>query len=248
MNRHLLRALLALYPRAFRDRYGTELASLTDELIRAGEITPLLAVLNLAGGAALEWGRVLTGSRRAALAVAAAAVMAAAGSFIVAAAGIFYVTGHARPPGTAASAGSVGVNAVVGQFCADWFRAVGVNPAWTAQFAAGTNAAAKPGRAFEVPVFVLMPGQLIGIQTGPSPSQAKLGAAGPCGGMVYGFVTSKKPAVGSVLTIDGVKFWLIGIAYQPQAGYSPDVFVPLALGHRQQDAQRLPLQSGSLKK
>jgi hypothetical protein len=85
MNGHLLRGLLALYPRTFRDRYGAELARLTDELINAGEITPLLTVLNLAGGAALEWGRVLTGSRRAALAVSAAAVMAAAGSLVIAA-------------------------------------------------------------------------------------------------------------------------------------------------------------------
>jgi capsular polysaccharide biosynthesis protein len=63
MNRHLLRVLLALYPRAWRDRYGTELAGLTEDLISAGEITLLAAVVNLTGGAALEWGRVLAGSR-----------------------------------------------------------------------------------------------------------------------------------------------------------------------------------------
>jgi capsular polysaccharide biosynthesis protein len=63
MNRHLLRVLLALYPRAWRDRYGAELAGLTEDLISAGEIRPLSAVVNLAGGAALEWGRVLAGSR-----------------------------------------------------------------------------------------------------------------------------------------------------------------------------------------
>ena len=63
MNRHLLRVLLALYPRAWRDRYGAELAGLTEDLINAGEIRPLSAVVNLAGGAALEWGRVLAGSR-----------------------------------------------------------------------------------------------------------------------------------------------------------------------------------------
>ena len=54
MNRHLLRVLLALYPRAWRDRYGAELAGLTEDLINAGEIRPLSAVVNLAGGAALE--------------------------------------------------------------------------------------------------------------------------------------------------------------------------------------------------
>jgi capsular polysaccharide biosynthesis protein len=64
MNRRLLRALPALYPRAWRDRYGAELAGLTEDLISAGEIRPLSAVVNLAGVAALEWGRVLAGSRR----------------------------------------------------------------------------------------------------------------------------------------------------------------------------------------
>ena len=95
MNRHLLRALLALYPRPWRDRYGAELASLTQDLISAGEITPLSAVLNLAGGAALEWGRVLAGSRRAAAATALAAIMAVTG--------IVYLTSPARPPGGPAS-------------------------------------------------------------------------------------------------------------------------------------------------
>jgi hypothetical protein len=95
MNRHLLRVLLALYPRPWRDRYGAELASLTQDLISAGEITLLPAVLNLAGGAALEWMRVLAGSRRAAAATALAAMMAAAG--------IFYLMNLARPPNRPAS-------------------------------------------------------------------------------------------------------------------------------------------------
>ena len=95
MNRPLLRALLALYPRPWRDRYGAELASLTGDLISAGEITPLSALLNLAGGAALEWGRVLAGSRRAAAATALAAIMTVAG--------IFYLTSPARPPSGPAS-------------------------------------------------------------------------------------------------------------------------------------------------
>jgi hypothetical protein len=73
MNGHLMRVLLALYPRAFRDRYGAELASLTDDLIGAGELSPLLAVFNLVWGAALEWGRVLFYSRRAAQAPTAPA-------------------------------------------------------------------------------------------------------------------------------------------------------------------------------
>ena len=78
MNGHLMRGLLALYPRAFRDRYGAELASVTDERISAGELTPLLAALNLACGAAF-W-LLLFHSRRTVLAMAVAAIMAVAGS------------------------------------------------------------------------------------------------------------------------------------------------------------------------
>ncbi len=99
MNRHLLHALLASYPRAWRDRYGAELASLTQDLISAGEITPLSAVVNLAGGAAREWGRVLAGSRRAVAATALAAIMAVAGSF--------YLASLVRPPSRPASVRSV---------------------------------------------------------------------------------------------------------------------------------------------
>ena len=78
MSRHLLRVLLALYPRAWRDRYGAELAGLTEDLISAGEIRPLLAVFNLACGAAF-W-LLLFHSRRTVLAMAVAAIMAVAGS------------------------------------------------------------------------------------------------------------------------------------------------------------------------
>jgi hypothetical protein len=186
VNRHLLRGLLALYPRAFRDRYGTELARLTDELVRAGEITPLLAVLNLAGGAALEWGRVLTGSRRAALAVAAAAVMAATGSLVVAAAGLFYVTGHARPHSTAASAHSPSAPAVTGQPAAGC--AFGAYPAGRLIFkvVAGTSVAATTGHASQVvmvPEVVLVPGQP-GTETSPSSSPVPVlvpaSSAGTC--------------------------------------------------------------------
>lgn len=53
----LLRWLLALYPRAWRDRYGREVIRLTGELIRAGDTTPRRAALNLARGAATEWRR-----------------------------------------------------------------------------------------------------------------------------------------------------------------------------------------------
>jgi len=229
MNRHLLYALLALYPRAFRDRYGTELAGLTDELIRAGEITPLLAALNLVGGAALEWGRMLTGSGRAGLAVAATAIMAAAGSFILVVAGIFYVTSQTRPPSTPARVHRVSAPAVIAQAATGC--AVGVNPASprAVKIAVGTNAAAKAGQAFEVlvPVMVLMPGTL-STQTGPWPSpvpvSAQLSSAGPCVAMVHsGFAVSRNLTAGSVLTIDGLKFTIMGIIEQPQASNPPDV-------------------------
>jgi protein-S-isoprenylcysteine O-methyltransferase Ste14 len=49
--------LLALYPRAWRKRYGREVAALTEDLIGAGTTTPLRAGLNLAATAAVEWAR-----------------------------------------------------------------------------------------------------------------------------------------------------------------------------------------------
>lgn len=57
MNQRTLRGLLALYPRAWRSRYGAEVASLTQELIGADETTPVRAGLNLVAGAATERGR-----------------------------------------------------------------------------------------------------------------------------------------------------------------------------------------------
>jgi protein-S-isoprenylcysteine O-methyltransferase Ste14 len=71
------RRLLGLYPRRWRDRYGAEVADLADELIAAGDTTPLRAVLDLLAGAAAERWRVATG--RAVLVPAAAAAAAAAG-------------------------------------------------------------------------------------------------------------------------------------------------------------------------
>jgi protein-S-isoprenylcysteine O-methyltransferase Ste14 len=55
-----MRWLLALYPRAWRDRYGQEVAGLTEELIRAGDTTPLRAGLDLAAAAAAERARALS--------------------------------------------------------------------------------------------------------------------------------------------------------------------------------------------
>jgi protein-S-isoprenylcysteine O-methyltransferase Ste14 len=71
------RALLALYPRRWRDRYGAEVADVADELIAAGETTPLRAALGLLAGAGAERWRVATS--RAVLGPAAAAGVVAAG-------------------------------------------------------------------------------------------------------------------------------------------------------------------------
>jgi hypothetical protein len=90
VKRHVTRWLLALYPRAWRDRYGAEVLSLTDELIRAGETTPLPAGLNLVAGAAVERARALAESRSALLVSSAAVIVALAG-------GAYAVTGSARP-------------------------------------------------------------------------------------------------------------------------------------------------------
>ncbi len=92
MNGWLVRRLIALYPRAWRDRYGGEVADLTDELIRAGQTTRLRAGLDLAAGAAIERGRTLARSPAAGLGCVAA---------ITAAAGIGLAAGRARGGGAA---------------------------------------------------------------------------------------------------------------------------------------------------
>jgi putative ABC transport system permease protein len=55
-----------------------------------------------------------------------------------------------------------------------------------------------------------------------------------------GYATSKSLKVGSVLTIDKIKFTVIGIVRQPQASSPPDVYVPLAR------AEAMSLYAGSL--
>jgi putative ABC transport system permease protein len=55
-----------------------------------------------------------------------------------------------------------------------------------------------------------------------------------------GYATSEDLRTGSVLTIDGVKFTVIGIVRQAQASSPPDVYVPLAR------AQAMSLYAGSL--
>ncbi len=179
MNGHLMRVLLALYPRAFRDRYGAELASLTDDLISAGELSPLLAVLNLVWGAALEWGRVLFYSRRVAQAMAAAAILAVVGSL--------YVTSQARPQGTPASAHGASAPMMTYQSggCVFWAEPSGyvaiLPPAM-----AGKKAAAKPDRFSQV--FVrqtgTVPGKLsfktLPLSGGAMHASLRPSPAGPC--------------------------------------------------------------------
>jgi hypothetical protein len=90
MNRQLVGLLLMLYPRPWRERYGTEVVRLTQDLIVTGETTPARGALNMMGAALAERGRALAYSSRIAVAVVVAALLAVAGSF--------YAGGHPRPP------------------------------------------------------------------------------------------------------------------------------------------------------
>jgi hypothetical protein len=174
MNVHVMRGLLALYPRAFRDRYGTELASVTDDLIRAGEITPLRATLSLAWGAALEWWRVLFWSRRVAQAMAAAAIIAVAGSL--------YLTSQIRPQSTPASARNASAQAYS-------FSIVGC----------GLRVLAKPAGSTAILNWVVvrqtgpLPGQL-SIKTPPLPPGAVHFSPRPIPGCTYVILSSPRPA------------------------------------------------------
>src|SRR5579875_1853513 len=55
-----------------------------------------------------------------------------------------------------------------------------------------------------------------------------------------GYATSQDLKTGSALTIDGIKFTVIGVVRQAQASRPPDVYVPLAR------AQAMSLYAGSL--
>lgn len=88
------RRLLTLYPRNWRERYGSEVAGLADELIAAGETTPLRAALDLLAGAAAERWRVIT-SR--AVLVPAAAAAAVAGGIALAVTSSLHGAGETRP-------------------------------------------------------------------------------------------------------------------------------------------------------
>jgi protein-S-isoprenylcysteine O-methyltransferase Ste14 len=98
------RRLLALYPRRWRHRYGAEVADLADELVAAGDTTPLRAALGLLAGAGAERWRVLT--TRAVL-VPAAASAVAVGAIAVLVSRTLHGAGATRPYFDAHPAGSL---------------------------------------------------------------------------------------------------------------------------------------------
>ncbi|HEU0240365.1 MAG TPA: isoprenylcysteine carboxylmethyltransferase family protein [Micromonosporaceae bacterium] len=83
MSARLVRTALACYPRAWRDRYGAELAVLTDDLIEAGETSAFAAAANLVGGAVRQRWRAAARSHDAVL---TATLAMAVGAVVVAAA------------------------------------------------------------------------------------------------------------------------------------------------------------------
>jgi hypothetical protein len=98
MRRLLLRAVLALYPRAWRQRYGQELKDLLDDLDRSGECSRTRMVLGLVAGAAGERARLfLTPTVR----IAAVAVIA--GAVAVVALVTVSASGHITGTTTAAA-------------------------------------------------------------------------------------------------------------------------------------------------
>ena len=116
MNRHLVRLLLMLYPRPWRNRYGTEVVRLTQDLIVTGDTTPARGALNMMGAALAERGRVLAYSSRTAVAMVVAALLAVAGSL--------YASGHGRPPQPPSAASAAPVQAKLTR-CVVWPEAVG---------------------------------------------------------------------------------------------------------------------------
>jgi hypothetical protein len=121
MSRRVPRWLLVLYPRAWRQRYGAEVASLSDELISAGETTWPRAVLNLAAGAAAERGRTVASPRGAMVAGAAAVVAVVTGVGLAAADGA---------PGAGAVAVNITAARVASMKCVTPPALRAGNPAW----------------------------------------------------------------------------------------------------------------------
>lgn len=77
MSPRVVRWPLALYPRAWRERYGRELALLTEDLIADGRTRPLRLGFNLVVGATRERCRVIARAQTAVLATSAVMVVVA---------------------------------------------------------------------------------------------------------------------------------------------------------------------------
>ena len=153
MNRRLARLLLMLYPRPWRERYGTEVVRLTQDLIVTGDTTPARGALNMMGAALAERGRVLAYSSRTAVAMVVAALLAVAGSL--------YASGHGRPPQPPSAASAAPVQAKLTR-CVVWPEAVGgvVVPA---KVKIALRAGTKPRQIARVlvPVEVTVPDRLV---------------------------------------------------------------------------------------
>jgi hypothetical protein len=80
VNNQVPRWVLAAYPRAWRDRYGEEVADLFEELLASGESTPTRLVVGLLAHAVAERVHSLHRTRRAVLAVSLVAAVAASGA------------------------------------------------------------------------------------------------------------------------------------------------------------------------
>lgn len=87
--------LLALYPRAWRDRYGDEVAYLVEKLVTTGETTPRRAALDLAAGAVVQRWRAVV--RHRVLVPVAVALTILIGLATVSLAVSYAVRGRAQP-------------------------------------------------------------------------------------------------------------------------------------------------------
>jgi len=125
-----MRSLLLLSPRDWRDRYGEEVLSLTEEMIRTGDYSPLRAGLDLAGVALVERARALT--RPAWVASAWLAIRNLVFTVVVPGLGGVWLpwrllAQHGRLPGSAAweAAPVIAAGAVLYVWCVWNFAAVG---------------------------------------------------------------------------------------------------------------------------
>jgi len=169
-----------LYPRPWRERYGTEVVRLTQDLIVTGETTRARGALNMMGAALAERGRALAYSSRTAVAMAVAALLAVAGSL--------YASGHGRPPQPPSAASAAPVQAKLTR-CVVWPEAVGgmVVPA-KVKIALWAGTTPRQVARVLVPVEVTVPdlpgpakvpgkqeaGRVMCVLTGPGPDRKAL--------------------------------------------------------------------------